>query len=282
MMRKNYKSKKYLEPEIKTIKNEDNTKSFECRICGKKTDRKDVLKLHIENKHQKKEKMKCKICGKEYKTTESFLLHVEKHSKKEEEFKCPVCGKGYKKNGVYFKRHVASHKKPGDDLKPLFEEEKIQPIQNQQQDNEEEEEKQEEEKIEDIDKEVYHDGNVTILNLKGGILRNKDKIVEEFKKILNEYKFTKITFSCLTIFEKKNLITGATEEREVQIDFPKKTKTNVRPLYLSYSAGIGLFVDKMNDILRKLIESARLPASGFSFKNIVSTTITCVKYNPIA
>ena len=73
---------------------------YTCKFCLKAFSRISDCKKHMENFHQKYEKVyKCKFCEKVFKTFKAKRSHEEMHKENEKgknEFSCPSCDKSYK------------------------------------------------------------------------------------------------------------------------------------------------------------------------------------------
>ena len=77
--------------------------------CGKKFNRHEHLKKHIEAVHHKKKEFRCRVCPKAFTTGSALAVHMRVHSD-ERPFACPHpgCGKRFRQK-MHMNRHTRVH-----------------------------------------------------------------------------------------------------------------------------------------------------------------------------
>ncbi|KAK3088874.1 hypothetical protein FSP39_024850 [Pinctada imbricata] len=84
-------------------------KNIECPICHKRFHHAEYLKVHIEGKHEKRQKFQCSHCGKVLTSKPGLVTHIKNfHAESKVVYPCPKCGKMFTQKGN-LKTHMYSH-----------------------------------------------------------------------------------------------------------------------------------------------------------------------------
>lgn len=105
---KTFKKNSEYNDHLKTQHMEDNSKKFDCHICGRKFRYRCLLSAHMVI-HTRENKFACHVCGKKFRFKGNINPHMARH-KDERKFDCHICGKKFRSK-YYLPIHARIHAK---------------------------------------------------------------------------------------------------------------------------------------------------------------------------